>query len=61
MNTRLNFDKKVEILPNKKSIVSARKVLNLIERKPEKIENIKFVYPKIGSRSLGKFIVEHEW
>ena len=52
---------KVEILQNRKSIVSAKKLLSIIETKPEKIDKIKFINPKLGSKSLGNFIVEYEW
>lgn len=61
MSAKFNFGKKVEVLPAKRKVLSAKRVLNLIEERPEKIGKIKFVYPKLGSNSLGKFIVDHEW
>lgn len=61
MKTKVHFKQKVEILPNKRIVVSPKRLLNLIEQKPREIEKIKFINPKLGSKSLGKFVVEYEW
>ena len=61
MKIRLGARPKFELLPNKRGVVSPRGLLSLIEKQPEKIDEIKFINPKLGSKSLGKFIVEYEW
>ncbi|MFZ3576276.1 hypothetical protein [Tenacibaculum finnmarkense] len=61
MRTKVNLKNKVEILPYKRKIVTSKKLLKLLDNYPEKIENVNFITPKLGSKSLGKFIVEYEW
>lgn len=61
MKKSINIKPKVEILQNRRSIVSAKKLLSIMETKPEKIDKIRFINPKIGSKSLGNFFVEYEW
>ncbi|MFL0081404.1 hypothetical protein [Tenacibaculum maritimum] len=61
MRTKVNLRNKVEILPYKRKVVISKKLLKLLEKNSEKVENVNFVTPKLGSNSLGKFVVEYEW
>ncbi|WP_371393245.1 hypothetical protein ACCC68_08045, partial [Tenacibaculum maritimum] len=61
MRTKVNLRNKVEILPYKRKVVTSKKLLKLLEKNSEKVENVNFVTPKLGSNSLGKFVVEYEW
>jgi hypothetical protein len=62
MKTRVEIKKtKVELLPHKRKVHSAASFLKLAQKHPEKIEDVKFITPKLGSRNLGKFLVEYEW
>lgn len=51
---------KIEFLAKKKKVVGAKKLLNLIENQSNKIDSVQFISPKLGSRSLGKFLVKYE-
>ncbi|WP_159295794.1 hypothetical protein [Tenacibaculum maritimum] len=61
MRTKVNLRNKVEIFPYQKKVVTSKKLLKLLEKNSEKVENVNFVTPKLGSNSLGKFVVEYEW
>lgn len=61
MRTKVNLRNKVEILPYKRKIVTSKKLIKLLENNSEKVENVSFIIPKIGTKSLGKFVVEYEW
>lgn len=63
MATTVNRSKdlQIEILPLKRKVVSARELVKLGKTKSHKIENIEFIRPKLGSKSLGKFVVSYEW
>ncbi|MFL0081230.1 hypothetical protein [Tenacibaculum maritimum] len=61
MRTKVNLRNKVEIFPYQRKVVTSKKLLKLLEKNSEKVENVNFVTPKLGSNSLGKFVVEYEW
>ena len=61
MRAKINLQDKVEIFPYKKKIVTSKELLKMSKNNFERVENIKFVIPKLGTKSLGKFIVEYEW
>ena len=61
MKTRIDLKNRIEIFPYKRKVVSSKKFLELVNDHPEKIGNIKFLMPKLGTESLGEFVVEYEW
>ena len=49
---------KASISPYKKTYTSAQGFIKMVETKRDKIKNIRFIPPKLGSKSFGKFYVE---
>ena len=61
MRMKIDLKNKIGMPPYKRKIVSSKKLLELVNDHPEKIGNIKFLIPKLGTESLGKFVVEYDW
>jgi hypothetical protein len=48
----------MSVQPKLRKIVGAREFLNLVTYKRDTIISSKIIYPKLGSKGLGKFVVE---
>lgn len=53
--------KNIKLNIQKQKTATAKEVLQIIENSSERIESINFIPPKLGKKSLGKFLVTYEW